>query len=113
MISITNNERSVFDEFKLWRKNFKLKRTKLDRIINNLYISNYNSANDIALLNDYKIEAIVTLSRFPLQSINNGIRYFHLPIIDLPDTNVKSLFEKVNYFIHYHRLIRSLNLFNL
>jgi len=76
---------------------------KIDKIIDNLYIGNYDAALDKSIIDRYNIQAIVNCTK-NTNRINSDIDYLQVPIDDPPydkDINyVNSNFIYITNFIY-------------
>ena len=73
----------------------------MSKIINNLYITDINGANNVAIIKEKKIEYIISLTKKPLFKIN-GIEYIQIMIDDIGTTDFIGLtLETVKKVIEY------------
>jgi protein-tyrosine phosphatase len=83
---------------------------KIDEIIPNLYLSNWDKSNDVYELEKNNIKAIITIeTNFKSKNIinyykNNNIDYYYLYLNDLPDENISQYFDDSFHFIKNHIL---------
>jgi protein-tyrosine phosphatase len=80
----------------------------MDLITNHLYISNWDASNNIDLLKENNIKAVITLEtrkkpNYILQYYkDNNIDFLYLPLYDYPDQNIQQYFDISYNFIQKH-----------
>ena len=80
----------------------------MDKIIDHIYISDWNSSNDINLLEKNNIKAVITVEMLNKPEYilnyyrNNGIDFMQCRLYDHPDENIYKYFDITSYFIDTH-----------
>jgi protein-tyrosine phosphatase len=80
----------------------------MNEIIPNLYLSNWNSSNNIHELKNNNIKAVITIETSPKPEYilkyykDNNIDFLYLPLNDYPSENIYKYFDSSYNFIKKH-----------
>jgi protein-tyrosine phosphatase len=81
---------------------------QITRVYNNIYISDWDSSNNIPLINETKIKAVLTVVNMPKPNDileyykQNDIDYMHIYVSDYPDQDINRFFSPSYDFIKKH-----------
>jgi len=72
---------------------------KLSYVIDGLYIGSQDSAVNLSELNQYKITHILNVATGIENAFPQQYKYLNIQLLDLPETNIRQVFQQTNQFI--------------